>query len=369
MSNTKKVLLLANQYDTILDFRMELIKALVKKEYEVYVALPSDKHNSIIEEAGCTIINLNMSRKGTNPISEWITKSHIERVIRDIRPDVVLTFTIKPNIYGGLVCSKLKVPYIANITGLGLALESEGLLKTISILLYRLGLGHADIVFFQNAANQDFMLSNKIVSGRFALIPGSGVNTEKYTLQDYPDDSLTQFAYVSRVMKEKGIDQYLEMAVAIKRKYPNTLFHVCGMCEQGYQKVMSEMVSKGVVQYHGQVDNISEIYRNVHCIVHPSFYPEGLSNVLLEASASGRPIITTDKPGCKEIVEHGINGYVVKQRDSADLINKVETFLSKSYSEKRQMGINGRARVVEKYNRSIVVDKYLTEIHNSIFGS
>lgn len=355
--------MIANEYTTIVDFRLELLEGLVKKGYDVYVALPFDEHNKLISDRGCRVIDLSMSRKGMNPVNELKTILSINKVVNDIQPDVILTFTIKPNSYGGMVAGIKKMPYIANITGLGTAIESEGLVSKISLLLYRIGLRRASCVYFQNESNRDYMLNKKVVRNNYRLIPGSGVNLNKYKLLDYPSaDKGLRFAYIARVMYEKGIEEYICAARSIKEKCPDSEFHIFGYCEQGYETKMRELSDSGIVIYHGQVDDMVSVYRDMHCIVHPSFYPEGLSNVLLEASASGRPIITTDKPGCRELVDDGYNGYMIKQKDSGDLIDKLNKFVLLPFEQKKQMGINGRKFVEKKYDRSIVVNTYIEDI-------
>ena len=359
----KKVLLIANEYTTIVDFRLELVEGLVNNGYDVYVALPFDEHNKLISDRGARVIDLAMSRKGMNPLSELKTVVSINKVVNSVKPDIILTFTIKPNSYGGMVAGVKKIPYIANITGLGTAIESEGLVSKISLLLYRIGLRKAASVYFQNESNKEFMINKRVVKNNYRLIPGSGVNLNKYKLLDYPsDDKGLRFAYIARVMYEKGIEEYICAAQSIKEKYPNCEFHIFGYCEQGYESKMSKLSDSGTVIYHGQVDDMVSVYRDMHCIVHPSFYPEGLSNVLLEASASGRPIITTDKPGCRELVSDGYNGYMIRQKDSDDLIDKLNKFISLSFEEKKQMGINGRKYVEKKYDRNIVVNTYIEDI-------
>ena len=285
------------------------------------------------------------------------------RLLKKIQPDIVLTYTIKPNVYGGMACQLEKVPYIANVTGLGSAVENGGILQTITTALYKMGLRKAKKVFFQNEANLAFMKEKGIVKERYALIPGSGVNLKKYTYTDVPKKETIDFVYVGRMMKEKGFELYLQAAQAIKERYPQTRFHLCGDDEDNYRELVKQLEEKGVVIYHGRVDDMSAIYRTVDCTVHPTYYPEGMSNVLLESLACGRPIITTDRPGCKEIVEDGVNGFVVKQRDLEDLIAKIDQFISLSPQERKQFGINGRKKVEKQFDRNIVIENYLEAIN------
>ena len=170
--------------------------------------------------------------------------------------------------------------------------------------------------------------------------------------------------FVARIMKEKGIDQYLDAAETIKRRHPQTKFHICGFIEQAYEDKIKEFQDKNIIVYHGVVKDMRDIYAHVHCVVHPTFYPEGLSNVLLEAAASARPIITTNRSGCREVIEDGINGFLVKEQDSGDLIEKIEKFISITNGERKKMGIAGREKVRKEFDRKIVINKYLKELEN-----
>lgn len=360
----KRVLLVANEYTTIVNFRVELITALIAEGDSVAVALPAHERNAEISALGSTIYNIPVSRKGMNPLRELKTTKAIKDVLESFNPDIVFTFTIKPNVYGGVVCAGKRIPYIANITGLGTAVENGGLMQKVTSVLYKRGLKNAKKVFFQNTENRDFMLSHNLYKGAYELIPGSGVNLTRFQLLDYPKDDIVHFAYVARVMREKGIDDYLYAAQQIKEKYPNTRFHICGICEGDYEDQLNQLVKDDVVIYHGMVNDMTTIYRTIHCTVLPTFYPEGMSNVLLESAACGIPIITTNRAGCREIIDDGQNGYIVKQQDGHDLTEKIEKFLSLSYQEKKNMGVAGRKKVEREFDRNIVVQKYLEEVHS-----
>jgi len=193
------------------------------------------------------------------------------------------------------------------------------------------------------------------------MLPGSGVNLDQYQTQPYPNGETIDFVFIARVMKEKGIDQYLEAAKVIRERHPETRFHICGFCEQNYEQTLRELSDNGTVIYHGLVADMKPIYCMASCTVHPTYYPEGLSNVLLESAASGRPIITTNRSGCREVITDDVNGFIVKQQDSADLIEKIEKFLALSNAERKAMGLAGRAKVESEFDRKIVIQKYLEE--------
>ena len=357
-----KILVLANNDVGLYNFRKELLQALLNKGYSVYISLPYDDRVDELVNMGCIFEQTDVSRHGTNPITDLKLCHTYIRLIKKIKPDIVFSYTIKPNIYGGLACKHLKIPYVVNITGLGTAVENGGMLQKFIVAMYKIALNKAQKIFFQNKENMNFFTNKKIAMGRYDLLPGSGVNLNKFIYSEYPIKDTIEFAFVSRIMKEKGIDQYLDAAKAIRSKYPNTVFHVCGFCEQEYESVLNDLNKSGIIIYHGMVSDVKGMMQKMHCIVHPTYYPEGLSNVLLEASACGRPIITTDRSGCREVIEDGKNGYICKQQDSNDLINKIDKFINLTFEQRRDMGIYGRKKVEKEFDRQIVVDKYMEEI-------
>ena len=363
-----KVLILANNSVGLYKFRKELLDALLDQKNEVYISLPNGDFVPEMERMGCHFIDTEISRRGVNPVTDLKLLAKYVSIIKSVKPNIVFTYTIKPNVYGGLACQWCKVPYVVNVTGLGTAVENGGVLQKITLSLYKMGLRKAQKVFFQNKNNMQFMFNHGVVKGAFALIPGSGVNLEHFSPIPYPTESEgIHFVFISRIMHEKGIDQYLDAAVYFTNRFnaaqgPRTVFHVCGFCEKEYQGKLDELVANKTVVYHGMVRDIRQVLKDAHCTVHPSFYPEGISNVLLESSASGRPIITTDRSGCREVVDDGVNGYIVKQRDSKDLIEKMEKFIALSHEQKMQMGLAGRAKVEREFDRQIVVNAYLKEM-------
>lgn len=357
-----KILFLANNDVGLYKFRKELIQELLKK-HEVWICLPYGRYINELVDHGCKFIPCDvLERRGTNPIKEIRLFSWYRSILKEHKPDIVFTYTIKPNVYGGAACADLNIPYVVNITGLGTAVENGGVLQKITLLLYKFGLRKAQKVFFQNIENRDFMLKHHVVKGAYDMLPGSGVNLSEYHVFEYPKDKTVEFLFAARVMKEKGIDQYLEAAQYIRRKYPNTRFHICGFCEQDYKEKLIDLEKKEIIIYHGLVNDMTDIYRKTSCTIHPTYYPEGLSNVLLESCACGRPIITTNRSGCREIVDNGINGFIIKEKNAKDLINKIEIFLHMSLIERKKMGLAGRIKVENEFDRKIVIQRYLLEL-------
>ena len=359
-----KVMIIANNDIGLYKFRKELIEALVK-DNEVYICLPNGEYIKDLEILGAKFICCDLlDRHGTNPIKELKLITYYKNVLKKHEPNIVFTYTIKPNVYAGIACAALNIPYVANITGLGTSVENPGPIQKVTIILYRYGLRKAQKIFFQNTQNKDFMIRNRIARGEYDVLPGSGVNLNNYTVEEYPNGDTVDFVFVSRIMKEKGIDQYIDAAKVIRKRHPETRFHICGYYEQAYEVEIQNLNAEGTIIYHGLVKDMATMYSKMGCTIHPTYYPEGLSNVLLESAASGRPIITTNRPGCREVVDDGINGYIVEEKNSQDLIEKIEKFLKLSLEDRKQMGLAGRSKVEKEFNRQIVIEKYIEEINH-----
>lgn len=358
---TGKILVLSNDSAWTYGLRKELIQKLLS-ENTVYISVADLGYKSALEKLGAKVVKTRFNRRGKNPFSDFKLMLSYCSLLKKIKPDIVLTYTIKPNVYGGIACRMTKTPYVANITGLGTAVENPGILQKITLLLYKFGLKSASCVFFQNTDNRDFMLENHIVKGKYAVLPGSGVNLTKYHILDYPDGDVIHFSFIARVMKEKGIDQFLRAAEFIVKKYSNTQFHVYGACEQNYADILNGLQKKKIIVYHGFVKDTIPVYQMSSCIVLPTYYPEGINNVLLESCACGRPIITTERSGCREIIDDGVNGYAVPQQNTDALIEAIEKFIALPRERKIEMGKAGRKKVEKEFDRNIVVSKYMEEV-------
>lgn len=358
-----KILILANDDEGLYQFRKELLVELMKDNI-VFATVPEGPYKQDLIDLGIKLTLISVNRHGINPLDDFRLICQYAVLIHKICPDVVLTYTIKPNVYGGMVCRLYKVPYIANITGLGIAVENTGIIQQIALILYKIGLKGAKKIFFQNSENQKFMKDRKVVDTKIELLPGSGVNLKHFIPLEYPTGVLIQFAFISRIMKEKGIEQYLEAAAYIRKKYPNTRFHVCGYCEQDYNKKLKELNDNDTIIYHGCIRDVREIHKISSCTIHPTYYPEGLSNVLLESLSCCRPIITTERSGCREVIDDGINGFIVHQQDSKDLIKVIEKFIALPIEKKKQMGLDGRKKVEKEFDRRIIVERYLATIYS-----
>lgn len=361
----KKVMLLVNDTTYAYNLRGEVIRSFAARKIEVVVVCELLLLQEELEALGCRVIGVQIGRHGTNPVQDLkLLKQYISILLKE-KPDTVLTYNIKPNIYGGMACRMLGIRYMPNITGLGTAVEIPGKMQILTTKLYKWGVAGAECVFFQNLENKRFFQSRKMMGkrSRICLLPGSGVNLEKHKVKLYPQGNRINFLYVARVMKEKGIDLYLTAAKIIHEKYPYTVFHVCGMCDDpDYLDILKKEEKNGYIKYHGQQRDMAPFFEKAHCIVHPSYYPEGMSNVLLEAAASARPIIATDRAGCRETVDDGITGFVVPIKDETALITAIEKFINMSWQQRRDMGLAGRRKMEKEFDRAIVVEKVVNEV-------
>lgn len=357
-----KILVLANFGMGLYNFRIELLEELIKQNNEVYISLPNDEYVPKLKELGCKFIDTDLDRRGTNPIADFKLILNYIKMIKEIKPDVVLTYTIKPNVYGGIACLITNTPYIVNVTGLGTAVENEGLLQKITLNLYKLGLKNASCVFFQNKINQEFFDKNKIVQCKTRLIPGSGVNLEQHKFEEYPkDDETIRFLFIGRIMKAKGVEELFEAAKIIRQKYSNVQFELIGGTEENYLEEIEKLERENVIKYHGKQNDVHSFIKNSHATILPSYH-EGLSNVLLETASSGRPVLASNVPGCVETFEEGLTGLGFEARNVNSLVEAIEKFIHLPYIRKKEMGIAGRNKMEKEFDRNIVVNAYLQEI-------
>ncbi|MGL4607831.1 MAG: glycosyltransferase family 4 protein [Eubacteriaceae bacterium] len=362
MDNQNTILILVNHDVVIYNFRKELVERLLKEGYVVCISCPYGKKIDKLIEIGSEFINTSINRRGINPLVDLKLVLSYFKLLRKIKPEMVLTYTIKPNIYGGLVCSFMNIPYIANITGLGTAIEKEGMIKKVLLKLYKVSLRKVNCLFFQNEANEDYFKEERIAIKNYRLLPGSGVNLNHFKILTYPSGRETlNFVFIARIMEAKGINEYLEVAKEIKKKYSKVAFHICGFCEESYTSIIEKANEISAVIYHGNVDDIREIFKITHCTILPSYH-EGMANVLLESAACGRPVLASNIPGCKETFAEGVSGFGFERKNVVSLTEAIEKFIKLPYEEKKKMGLAGRKYVEENFDRQIVVDAYIKEI-------
>src|SRR5690625_562215 len=362
----KKILMLGNSEIVIYNFRLELVEKLLADGHQVVISSPPGEKINQLVKMGCVHEPVEMNRRGTNPVAEIRLLVHYYKLMKKMRPDIVFSYTIKPNIYGALAARKMAIPYVTNVTGLGSALENRGLLQQLMIYLYKLSMAKVQTVFFQNEKNRKFFTTHNIAVNQHAILPGSGVNLAKFNLLDYPSTEKTiDFVFISRIMKEKGIDEYLEAAKVIKEKYPYTRFHIAGFFEEEYENIIEDYQKKEIVQYHGMLKDIRGLLSETHCTVLPSYH-EGMSNVLLESAASGRPVLASNIHGCIETFDDNNSGYSFEPRNTKSLIEAMERFLALEHHEKKKMGLAGRKKMEKEFDRQVVVNNYLQELEKVV---
>ena len=356
-----KILILANDDVGLYQFRRELIEELLKKKNKVVMSLPYGDMVVPLKEMGCKFIDTEVDRRGLNPFRDLKLLIKYFQMLRFVKPDLVITYTIKPNIYGGFACAIKKVPCAINITGLGTAFQKKGILRTFVSSLYKLACRKAKVVFFENEGNRQLFIREHIVQEeQTCLLHGAGVNLQHFQPADYPMDSdasdKTRFLFVGRVMKEKGIEElFTAMRRLVSDGYPVEL-DVLGGYEEDYESTIKTYESQGWLHYHGYQKDVRPFIADCHCFVLPSWH-EGMANTNLECAASARPIITSDIYGCKEAVIDGISGYTVKKQDADDLYQKMRDFLELSPQARKEMGLEGRRHMEREFDKREVVKK------------
>ena len=354
-----KILILANFDVGLYQFRRELISACLE-EHEVVLSLPDGDLVRPLEAVGCRFIDTPVDRRGINPVTDGKLFVRYLNLLRQEKPDLVITYTIKPNIYGGMACRLLGIPYAVNITGLGTAFQKQGALRKLVTTLYRLALKGAQVVFFENRGNMQTLLDEKIVrKERCICLNGAGVNLEHYALAPYPAaDDPVRFLFIGRVMAEKGVDELFEAMRRLRRDGYDCTLDVLGHFEEHYEAKIRQGEADGWLRYHGQQKDVRPFIENAHCFVLPSWH-EGMANTNLECAAMGRPLITSNIHGCMEAVEAGVSGMLCETKNADSLYDAMKTFLSLGHEERTAMGQAGRRHMVEAFDKKKIVNETL----------
>jgi glycosyltransferase involved in cell wall biosynthesis len=361
----KKIAIISNISWNLYNFRLSLMIAMRNAGYEVIAIAPYDKYSQKIIDAGFEYHSIKLNSQGINPLQDVQTTIEFYKLLKNLSPDFICNYTIKPNIYASLVARALDIKMINNIAGLGTLFIKQGPITSIAKLLYKASQAKADRVFFQN--RDDFKLftdAGLVNRSSCDILPGSGVDTNRFRPKEKSPSEVIRFLHVSRMIWEKGIGEYVEAARIIKAKYPNVEFCLLGFLDVDNpgaisQEQMDRWVEEGVVNYLGVSDNVDEVISTADCVVLASYYREGTPKTLLESASSAKPIITTDNVGCRDVVDHGVNGYLCEPRSVEDLANKMEMFLSLSHEERVRMGRKSREKIKNEFDEKIVIGKYL----------
>ncbi len=351
-----KILILANFDLGLYKFRKELIEELLGRDNEVYISLPDGELVRPLESLGCIFIDTPVDRRGINPKTDFRLFLRYRKMIKEIDPDIVITYTIKPNIYGGIAARFAGKQYAVNITGLGTAFENSGIIRTVAINLYKIALKKAKVVFFENCGNRDELLSFGCCKReKTAVLHGAGVNTETYGYQKYPDNKDFRFLFVGRVMKEKGIDELFDAMKRLTGEGKKCFLDVVGPFEENYRDELRHFEEAGWLKYHGYQEDVIPFIASCDCFVLPSYH-EGMANTNLECASCGRPVITSDIPGCKESVSEG-SGFLCEPKNTDSLCSAMRKMIDLSREDRERMGKVGRRHMEEVFDKRKVVEE------------
>ena len=350
-----KIMIITNHSYMFYQFRRELVRRLLE-ENEVVLSMPYVGHEEKFMEMGCKCIETKLDRRSMNIKAEAKLIGTYYQLLKSEKPDMVITYSIKPNVYAGTLCRLLRIPYFVNVQGIGTAFQSRKM-AAIATVLYRIGLKKARAVFFENEGNaEEFVHRGIVKKEKIKLLNGAGVNLEHYALKEYPtEQEKIRFLYLGRIMKEKGID---EMSYAIRKLYQKygdkIVLDIVGFYEESYKEEIESLVNAGMAEFHGFQCETRPFYEKAHCVVLPSYH-EGMSNVLLEAAACGRPLITSDIHGCREAVEDGVTGYLCRVKDAESLYEQMDKFVQLAHDKCCEMGLKGRQKMEREFDKAKVV--------------
>lgn len=349
-----KILIATNHSYMFYRFRKELVETLMQ-EHEVILSTPFVGHEDNLKAMGLRCINTEIDRRSINPFKDMKLLKTYRKMLDDIQPDLVITYSIKPNIYMGIACKAKGIPYVTNVQGLGTAFEKPVLSSVVSVM-YRSALRKARTVFFENEENAQFFLNKNIISAQqMKVLPGAGINLDEYPYVPMRDDGVCSFLFVGRIMKEKGVDEFFTAAKTVKAEFGEKVaFDVVGFYEDAYKETVDHLVADRVINFHGFQTDVHPFYEAADCVVLPSYH-EGMSNVLLEGAATGRVLITSDIPGCREAVEDGASGYLCPPKDADTLYDAMQRFVELPESWRAEMGRRGREQMEKRFSKDVVV--------------
>jgi len=353
-----------NTTDYVLKFRVPLIMALQESGYKVVVLSPTDEATPALVRLGIAHRPIPMSSYGLNPFEELKSIIRISAELRALQPVASLHYTIKPNVFGTIAAKRAGVPVIANVAGLGTTFLSRGWLNRIVRMLYRFAFRHPKVVFFQNQDDQRTFLGLGLVrEDQARLLPGSGVDLTRFSPQPIPTGNGVTFLLVARMLWDKGVGEFVEAAKRIRQEFPEVRFQLLGAVDTENPRAIARetldiWMQENLVEYLGQTDDVRPYIADADCVVLPSYYPEGTPRSLLEAAAMARPVITTDAPGCRNVVNDGVTGFLCEPRSIESLVESIEKFITLSHARRTEMGHLGRQKMEHEYDETIVISAY-----------
>ena len=351
--NKKKILIITNHSYMLYRFRKELIQKLLE-DSEVVISTPFVGHETDLKELGANCIKTEVDRRSVNPFTDLKLLRTYKTILKQEKPDLVITYSIKPNIYAGYLCGKMKIPFCANVQGLGTAFQ-KALLSNLVTVMYRTAFKKVETVFFENQANAQAFVRRRILPAKKEVVlSGAGINLEEYRYRQYPDNEKVHFLYLGRIMKEKGMDELFGAVEQLQKDGCEFILDLVGFFEDEYKQQVEQLQSEGIVRFYGFQENPKPYYAQTDCVVLPSYH-EGMSNVLLEAAASGRAIITTDIPGCREAVDNGKSGMLCKVKSTDSLYKAMKRFTELSREKRELLGKAGREKMEREFDKKKVV--------------
>ena len=360
-SEKKKLLAITNHSYMFWQFRKELMAEL-QKDYDIVISTPYVGHEDDLAAMGFRMIETKVDRRGIHPGKDLKLCLTYFRLLEKEKPNMVLTYSIKPNIYAGFACRVLKIPYCVNVQGLGTAFQNSFMASLVSIM-YKISCKGANTVFFENTGNAQVFIDRKILDKeRITVLPGAGINLDYYSYAAYPQHEETRFLYLGRIMKEKGMDELFYAIRKLHDEYGSKVkLDLVGFFEDEYREAIDQLVKEGIAIFHGFQQDPRPFYANADCIVLPSYH-EGMSNVLLEAAATGRCIITSDIPGCREAVDSGRNGLTCRVKDGESLYRQMKKVMALSKERLEKIGKAGREKVKKEFKKEDVIRNTIDSI-------
>ena len=363
-----RIAIVINTSWNIYNFRMGLIKKLMEQGHEIHAIAPKDPFSEKIVEAGCVYHKVTMDSRGANPIKDSALIVELLMIYKRIKPDVILHFTIKPNIYGSIAAAVLGVPVVNNICGLGTVFLKKNIVSRIAGALYKVAFRTPQKVYFQNPYDKDLFIEKKLIRKEITdIVPGSGINLNHFKPMPFSRNDKFTFLMISRLIYDKGVTEYIEAMRILRAEGIDARFQLLGAIDEEHQrgikaKLINGWIEEGIVEYLGTTDDVRTFISNADCIVLPS-YREGTPRTLLEAASSAKPIITTDVPGCNNVVENEFNGLLCKMKDADDLALKMKMMMAKDNSSIELLGLNGRKKVEKEFNEDLVIKSYLDTVN------
>ena len=365
-----KIALVLNTSWNAYNFRKGLIRSFIANGNEVLIIAPEDDYSKDLISWGASYRSITLESTGMNPVKDWKYRNDLKQIFKEENPDVVLGFTIKPNIYGALAARTLGIPMISNVSGLGTTFLWKGWVKKIAVTLYNRAFSRTDFIFFQNADDRKLFLEHvKVSADRTGLLPGSGIDLNEYDSAPPSFNKPLTFLMISRLIVEKGVLEYMQAAKLVRQLHPDVRFELIGKYDPEHKRSISQeqfdTIEEIGIRYYPETRNIKEVIDRADVVVLPS-YREGTPRTLLEAGTMGRPLITTDAPGCREVVDDGVNGFLCKVQSASSLAQKINLFIALTKEEQRSMGLASRKLVEDRFDEKIVIAEYSRKIRQLV---